>query len=93
MTFLVLRRLNAPFGARWFLTARRVVPPVARENDVPDRQWPKKHPSGQQARGQITRLFVTTARIASERLRGRRCPGNRLPCRRVAPTQQFTLVE
>ena len=56
---------NAPFGARCFLTARRVVPPVTRENVVPDRQWPKKHPSGQQARGQITRLFVTTARIAA----------------------------
>ena len=57
--------LNAPFGARCFLTARRVAPPVTRENVVPDRQWPKKHPSGQQARGQITRLFVTTARIAA----------------------------
>ncbi len=43
-----------------------------------DRQWSKKHPSDQQARGQITRLFVATARIAAERLRGRRCPGNRL---------------
>ena len=45
--------------------ARRVVPPVARENVVPVRQWPKKHPSGQQARGQITRFFVATARIAA----------------------------
>ena len=77
--------LNAPFGARCFLTARRVAPPVARENVVPDRQWPKKHPSDQQARGQITRLFVATARIAAERLRGRHCPGNRRHRRRVAP--------
>ena len=36
--------LNAPFGARCFLTARRVAPPVARENVVPDRQWPKSTP-------------------------------------------------
>ena len=78
-----LQRLNAPFGARCFLTARRIVPPVARENVVPDRQWPKKHPSGQQARGQITRLFVATARIAAERLRGRWCPGIRRHRRRV----------
>ena len=38
---------------------------MARENVVPDRQWPKKHPSGQQTRGQITRLFVATACIAA----------------------------
>ena len=59
--------LNAPFDARCFLTARRVAPPVARENVVPDRQWPKKHPSGQQARGQITRLFVAVASITADR--------------------------
>ena len=67
------------------MTARRVAAPVTRENVVPDCQWPKKHPSGQQARGQITRLFVATARIAAERLWGRRCPGNRRHRRRVAP--------
>ena len=82
---VAMERLNAPFGAQCFLTARRVVPPVARESVVPDRQWTKKHPSDQQARGQITRLFVATARIAAERLRGRRCPGNRRHRRRVAP--------
>jgi len=65
---------------------------VTRENVVTDRQWPKKHPSGQQARDQITRLFVATARIAAERLRGRRCPGTRRHRRRVAPPQHFTLV-
>ena len=70
--------LNAPFGARCFLTARRVVPPVARGNVTSDRQWPKKHPSGQQARGQITRLFVATARIATDRSKGRFRSGNRL---------------
>ena len=80
-----LTSLNAPFGARCFLTVRRIAPPVTRENVVPDRQWPKKHPSYQQARGQITRLFVATARIAAERLRGRRCPRNRRHRRRVAP--------
>ena len=85
--------LNAPFGARCFLTARRVVPPMTRENVVPDRQWSKKHPSGQQARGQITRLFVATARIAAERLRGRWCLGNRRHRRRVAPPYRFTLGE
>ena len=84
-TAMYLRCLNAPFGARCFLTARRVAPPVTRENVVPDRQWSKKHPSGQQARGQSTRLFVATARIAAERLWGRRCPGNRRHRRRVAP--------
>ena len=88
-----MARLNAPFGAWCFLTARRVVPPVARENVVPDRQWSKKHPSDQQARGQITRLFVATARIAAERLWGRRCPGNRRHRRRVDQSQHFTLVE
>ena len=41
--------LNAPFGARCCLTARRVAPPVTRDNVVSDRQWSKKHPSGQQA--------------------------------------------
>ena len=81
----LFNRLNAPFGARCFLTARRVVPPVTRENVVPDRQWPKKHLSGQQARGQITRLFVATAGIAAERPRGRRCLRNRRHRRRVAP--------
>ena len=80
-----LTRLNAPFGARCFLTARRVVPPVNRENVVPDRQWPKKHPSGQQARGQITRLFVATARIATDRPLDEFRSGNRRHRRRVAP--------
>ena len=84
-SWIVCASLNAPFGARCFLTARRVAPPVARESVVPDRQWLKKHPSDQQARGQITRLFVATARIAAERLWGRRCPGNRRHRRRVAP--------
>ena len=37
-------RLNAPFGARCFLTARRVAPPVTKENVVSDRQWPKSTP-------------------------------------------------
>ena len=57
--------LNAPCGARCFLTARRVAPPVTRDNVVSDRQWPKKRPSGQQARGQNIRLFIATARIAA----------------------------
>ena len=73
-----LIRLNAPFGARCFLTDRRVAPPMTRGNVVPDRQWPKKHPFDQQARGQNTRLFVATARIATDRSKGRLCPGNRL---------------
>ena len=84
--------LNAPFGARCFLAARRVVPPVTRDNVVSDRQWPKKHPSGQQARGQNIRLFVATARIATDRSKGRLCPGNRSHRRRVAPPQRLTLV-
>ena len=86
-------RLNAPFGARCFLTARRVAPPMTRGNVVPDRQWPKKHPFDQQARSQNTRLFVATARIATDRSKGRLCPGNRLTRRRVAPPQRLTLVE
>ena len=61
-------RLNAPYGARCFLTARRVVPPVIRQNVMSDRQWSKKYPSGQQTRSQNIRLFVATARIATERL-------------------------
>jgi len=58
---------------------------VTRDNVVSDRQWPKKHPSGQQARGQNIRLFVATARIATDRSRGRLCPGNRRHRWRVAP--------
>ena len=36
-----LKRLNAPYGAQCFLTARRVVPPVTRGNAMSDRQWSK----------------------------------------------------
>ena len=59
--------LNAPFGARCFLTARRIAPPVTGGNVMPDRQWPKKHPSDLQARGQNIRLFVATTCIATDR--------------------------
>ena len=85
--------LNAPYGARCFLTARRVAPPVTRGNAMSDRQWPKKHPSDQQAQGQNIRLFIAITRIATDRLRGRCCPGNRLPYRRVARPQHPVLVE
>ena len=85
--------LNAPYGARCFLTAQRVAPPVTRGNAMSDRQWSKKHPSDQQAQGQNIRLFVATTRIATDRLRGRFCPGNCLPYRRVARPQLPLLVE
>ena len=85
--------INAPYGARCFLTARRVAPPVTRGNAMSDRQWSKKHPSDQQAQGQNIRLFVATTRIATDRLRGRFCPGNCLPYRRVARPQLPLLVE
>ena len=60
--------LNAPFGARCFLTARRVVPPAIRGNVTSDRQWSKKHPSDQQAQGKNIRLFVGNAGIAADSL-------------------------
>ena len=44
----------APFGARCFLTARRVAPPVTRENVVPDRQWPKSTPPTSKHKGRIS---------------------------------------
>ena len=43
----VYSSLNAPYGARCFLTARRIAPPMTRENVASDRQWPKKHPFDQ----------------------------------------------
>ena len=46
-----LSGLNAPYGARCFLAARRIAPPVTRGNAMSDRQWSKKHPSYQQAQG------------------------------------------
>ena len=61
---MVLMHLLA-LGAFWPPGAS---PPVARENVVPDRQWPKKHPSGQQAQGKNIRLFVGNAGIAADSL-------------------------
>ena len=80
-----LRGLNAPYGARCFLTARRVAPPVTRGNSALDRQWPKKRPSDQQARCQISRLFVAIRRIATDSQNSVERAGNPHQRRRVAP--------
>ena len=77
--------LNAPYGARCFLTARRVAPPVTRGNSALDRQWPKKHPSDQQARRQISRLFLAIRRIATNSQNSAERAGNPHQRRRVAP--------
>ena len=71
--------LNAPFGAQCFLTARRVVPPVTRGNVASDRQWSKKHPSDQKARGQNIRLFIATTCIATDRPQDEFRSGKSLP--------------
>ena len=66
---------------------------MTRGNSVSDRQWPKKHPSDQQAQGKNIRLFVGNAGIAADSLWRCFCPGDRRRHRRVDQSQHFTLVE
>ena len=87
----ILGCLNAPFGARRFLTARRVAPPVTRGNAMSDRQWSKKHPSDQQARGQNIRLFVATTRIATDRPQDEFRSGNRRRHRTVSDLGEYLI--
>ena len=76
--------LNAPYGARCFLTARRVAPPVTSRNATPDRQGPRKHPPDPQAHGQNSRVFVANPHIATDTPRSRTRPGKADQHRRVA---------
>ena len=76
--------LNAPYGARCFLTARRVAPPVTSRNATPDRQGPRKHPPDPQAHGQNSRVFVANPHIATDAPRSRTRPGKADQHRRVA---------
>ena len=68
--------LNAPFGARCFMTVRRVIPCVTTQNRQPDRQQSKKHPSNLQARDQNISVFVAAPRIATNVPLRRAQPGN-----------------
>ena len=76
--------LNAPFGARCFMTVRRVIPCVTTQNRQPDRQQSKKHPSNLQARDQNISVFVAAPRIATNVPLRRAQPGNVRIDRRVA---------
>ena len=76
--------LNAPYGARCFLTARRVAPPVTSRNATPDRQGPRKHPPDPQTHGQNSRVFVANPHIATDARRSRTRPGKADQHRRVA---------
>ena len=76
--------LNAPYGARCFLTARRVAPTVTSRNATPDRQGPRKHPPDPQAHGQNSRVFVANPHIATDAPRQHTRPGKADRHRRVA---------
>ena len=78
------QRLNAPFGARCFMTVRRVIPCVVRQNRQSDRQQLKKRPSNLQARDQNISVFVAVPRIATDAPLWRSQPGNEGLGRRVA---------
>ena len=80
----VVRGLNAPFGARCFMTVRRVIPCVIRQNRKSDRQQLKKHHSNLQARDQNISVFVAVPRIATDAPPWRSQPGNEGLGRRVA---------
>ena len=50
--------LNAPFGARCFLTGRRVAPPMTKGNVMSDRQWLKSAPTTGKHKGRISDLSL-----------------------------------
>ena len=87
--------LNAPYGARCFLTRQRHhvvgwVQLVLMHLMALGAFWPKKHPSDQQARRQISRLFVATRRIATDNQNSAEHAGNSHQRRRFAPQPTHT---